>query len=181
MKNSAHSVFHTSVVPIGLTYCIRCIMSLTRGVTSKLPCPICIVKFDVLSDLTRTWPLRTAIHNQNVFQEVQSMKRAIDREKLLSENGIRDVDVSPIPKLQVHADWILWGRMYSGVCITLMCIVRSHLTGSIQITVACLVTTSGRCSKNWFPDMVAKKWPKLMCSNFRSSASGVFIAYNWYS
>jgi hypothetical protein len=82
---------------------IRCMMSLIRGTKSKWPCPICLVKSDELVDITRTWPLRSADQNQNLVQRARNLQRATDREKLLSEFGIRDVDVSHI-QLCVHAN-----------------------------------------------------------------------------
>jgi hypothetical protein len=69
-------------------------MALIRGTTSKRPCPICFVGGDELSDITKTWTLRTAIHTQDVLRQAHTIQSITEREKLLSEHGIRDVDVS---------------------------------------------------------------------------------------
>jgi hypothetical protein len=69
-------------------------MALIRGSTGKRPCPICFVNPDDLTKITNTWTLRTADHTQSLIQQARSIQRPIEREKLLSNNGIRDVDVS---------------------------------------------------------------------------------------
>ena len=72
-------------------------MSLIRGTKAKSPCPICLVKNDELVDLTKTWPLRTAAHSQELVQQARGHKRVKDREALLSAYGLRNVNVSITP------------------------------------------------------------------------------------
>ena len=69
-------------------------MALICGTTSKRLCPICFVGADELSDITKTWTLRTAVHTQDVLQQAHAIQSVTEREKLLTEHGIRDVDVS---------------------------------------------------------------------------------------
>ena len=67
-------------------------MSLTRGTSSKRPCPVCTVKEDELAEITKTWPPRIGAHAQDLVERARTLK-AIEREKLLSEEGIRNVEV----------------------------------------------------------------------------------------
>jgi len=69
-------------------------MALIRGTTSKRPCPICFVGVDELSDITKTWMLRTAVNTQGILRQAHSIQGITERKKLLSEHGICDVDVS---------------------------------------------------------------------------------------
>jgi hypothetical protein len=69
-------------------------MSLIRGPKSKHPCPVCLVKGDELANITKTWPLRTADQTKDVIEQARALQNNKEREKLLSGNGIRDVDVS---------------------------------------------------------------------------------------
>jgi hypothetical protein len=69
-------------------------MALIRGTTSKQPCPIFFVGVDELSDITKTWTLRTAVYTQDVLQQAHAIQSVTEHEKLLTEHGIRDVDVS---------------------------------------------------------------------------------------
>jgi len=69
-------------------------MALIHGTTSKWPCPICFVGADELSDITKTWTLRTAVNTQEILWQAHGIQGITECEKLLSEHGIRDVDVS---------------------------------------------------------------------------------------
>jgi len=77
-------------------------MALIRGTTSKRPCPICLVNADDLTKITNTWMLRTAEHTRSLIQQARSIQSPVEREKLLSVNGIRNVDVS-VPEFNLHA------------------------------------------------------------------------------
>ena len=69
-------------------------MALICGSNSKRPCPICLVNGNELVNITKRSTLRTALDNQQLLQEACGIQRIFEREKLLSEHGIRDVDVS---------------------------------------------------------------------------------------
>jgi hypothetical protein len=69
-------------------------MALICGTTSKWPCPICFVSADELSNITKTWMLRTAVHTQDVLRQAHAIQSVTEHEKLLTEHGIRDVDMS---------------------------------------------------------------------------------------
>jgi len=71
-------------------------MALIRGTTSKRLCPICFVSADELSDITKTWMLRTAVNTQEILQQAHGIQGITECKKLLSEHGIRDVDVSDL-------------------------------------------------------------------------------------
>ncbi len=70
-------------------------MSLIRGYLGKLPCPICCVPNKELADVSKTWPLRTAVQTQQILSVGKTLIRS-NRESHLSKYGIRDVDVSLI-------------------------------------------------------------------------------------
>jgi hypothetical protein len=69
-------------------------MALTRGTRSKRPCPICLVGADELANITKTSTLRTILDTQRLVQQARGIQRISERDKVLSEHGIRDVDVS---------------------------------------------------------------------------------------
>src|SRR6266851_8483142 len=71
-------------------------MALICGTTSKRLCPICFVSADELSDITKTWMLRTAVNTQEILQQAHGIQGITECKKLLSEHGIRDVDVSDL-------------------------------------------------------------------------------------
>ncbi|KAH9007984.1 hypothetical protein EDB83DRAFT_2509248 [Lactarius deliciosus] len=80
------------VLILSADYEEQCVMSLIRGTKAKSPCPICLVKNDELVDLTKTWPLRTATHSQELVQQARGHKRVKDHEALLSTYGLRNVN-----------------------------------------------------------------------------------------
>ncbi|KAH9029162.1 hypothetical protein EDB85DRAFT_2147471 [Lactarius pseudohatsudake] len=80
------------VLILSADYEEQCVMSLTRGTKANSPCPICLVKKDELVDLTKTWPLRTAAHAQELVQQARGHRRVKDREALLSAYGLRNVN-----------------------------------------------------------------------------------------
>lgn len=45
-------------------------MSLIQGLGGHLPCPICLVPKEQLSDVSETWPLRGAEQTQNLLRDV---------------------------------------------------------------------------------------------------------------
>jgi hypothetical protein len=68
-------------------------MSLTRGYGGKLPCLICLVPEKKLVHVSRTWPLRTAVHTQQLLNEARALNKT-GCESLLSQYGLRNIDVS---------------------------------------------------------------------------------------
>lgn len=68
-------------------------MSLIRGVKGLFPCPICLVPQHELSDLSKTYPLRTQEHSEAIFKQAETMKRKGDKEKLLKRYSLRNVKV----------------------------------------------------------------------------------------
>ena len=53
-----------------------------------------LVDGNELVDITKRSTLRTALDTQQLLQEARGIQRIPEHEKLLSEHGIRDVDVS---------------------------------------------------------------------------------------
>jgi hypothetical protein len=70
-------------------------MSLTQGVHAHHPCPVCLAPKEQLSDLFGTWPLRDAVQTQALLQSARALDNT-QRENLLSQNGLRDIDVGSV-------------------------------------------------------------------------------------
>ena len=68
-------------------------MALTWGSRAKRPCPVCLAPLEELSDISRTWQARTVEHTQQIIKKAKALKKTAG-EKLLSEFGIRNVEVS---------------------------------------------------------------------------------------
>lgn len=69
-------------------------MALIRGVRSLHPCPTCLVHRDELSNLSLPFALRTTAGMQAVLREARELRTKKDRDELLKNFGLRDVEVS---------------------------------------------------------------------------------------
>ncbi|KAG2110154.1 hypothetical protein BD769DRAFT_1630365 [Suillus cothurnatus] len=86
--------FFPSILILSADYEEQCVMSLTRGVRSLWPCPICLVPRDALSDVSTRYPLRTSKDLQAIINLARTKHTLEEREKTLKEYGLRDVDNS---------------------------------------------------------------------------------------
>jgi len=68
-------------------------MALIRGVKANYPCPVCLVPKEELSNLSKTYELRTTAGMQGIWSAAQEMN-ATQREQHLREHGLRDVQVA---------------------------------------------------------------------------------------
>ncbi|KAJ6610879.1 hypothetical protein B0H10DRAFT_2165954 [Mycena sp. CBHHK59/15] len=68
-----------------------CVMALIRGLRALYPCPICYVKKDEQSNLSKTAKLRTSGHSQEILNETRALN-ADAKEALLKGHGLREVD-----------------------------------------------------------------------------------------
>ncbi|KAF8256486.1 hypothetical protein EI94DRAFT_1645643, partial [Lactarius quietus] len=80
------------VTMLSADYEEQCVMALIRGTTSKFPCPKCLVQQEDLANLVETWPLRTTAHSHELVHQARELSSAQEREKLLSEYGLRNVN-----------------------------------------------------------------------------------------
>jgi hypothetical protein len=69
-------------------------MALIRGLKSMYPCPICYVPWQEQSDCSTEHPQRVAQDSERLIQEARAMRTAAEREELLKDNGVRNVEVS---------------------------------------------------------------------------------------
>ncbi|KAJ7845296.1 hypothetical protein B0H13DRAFT_2239099 [Mycena leptocephala] len=69
-----------------------CVMALIRGLNAMYPCPICYVPWQEQSDLSTEHPHRVAQDSESLVQEARTMRTAAEREELLKDNGLRDVE-----------------------------------------------------------------------------------------
>jgi hypothetical protein len=69
-------------------------MSLTRGVMSNFPCPICLIPEDKLSSvMPHDYTLRTCQATNDLLIKARAERRKGQREAILKGQSIRDVDV----------------------------------------------------------------------------------------
>lgn len=68
-------------------------MSLTRGIKSLWPCPVCLVPHVDLLDTLKTYPSRTSNQSQNVLRAAQDKDTAEERDNTLKQYGLHDVQV----------------------------------------------------------------------------------------
>jgi len=68
-------------------------MSLTRGLGSKFPCPVCLVPDASLANIHKVYALRTAEETQAIIKQATNMNTT-DSETLLKSYGLRPVQVS---------------------------------------------------------------------------------------
>ncbi|KAJ7248079.1 hypothetical protein C8J57DRAFT_1438022 [Mycena rebaudengoi] len=69
-----------------------CVMALIRGLQALYPCPICYVKKEEQADHTVVGRLRTAAESQDVVREGRKKKTAEEREVLLKNHSLRNVE-----------------------------------------------------------------------------------------
>ncbi|KAF8258702.1 hypothetical protein EI94DRAFT_1910877 [Lactarius quietus] len=84
-------LYFPAITMLSADYKEQCTMALIRGAGGKLPCPICLVPSDQLSNISRTWPLRDAEQTQGLLKSVRALDKA-RCETLLSQYGLHDVD-----------------------------------------------------------------------------------------
>lgn len=57
-------------------------MALIRGGMGYMPCPVCTVPYDSLSDLSQQYPLRTTDSMQKIYQEAIKMNATMANDHL---------------------------------------------------------------------------------------------------
>lgn len=70
----------------------RCIMTLLRDVNSKCCCIVCKVPTDKCSDLSKMWPLRTAVESKALVEQAIKM-RVDEAEELLKAVSLHKIEV----------------------------------------------------------------------------------------
>ncbi|KAG2117138.1 uncharacterized protein F5147DRAFT_811351, partial [Suillus discolor] len=83
--------FFPSILILSADYEEQCVMSLTRGIKSLWPCPVCLVPHDDLLDTLKAYPRRTSDQSQNVLQVARGKQTAEERDDMLKQYGLRDV------------------------------------------------------------------------------------------
>ena len=76
------------------TEIIRCVMALTRGVNSLFPCTQCLIPNSEQGDPSATAPLQTTAGTIAVLHEAREQHLLGEKEDILKNAGLRDVDVS---------------------------------------------------------------------------------------
>jgi len=69
-------------------------MALIRGMRGLCPCPVCLVPNKEQRNVTKVYPLRTAVQTKAVIEEVKSKRTESEKEEILKGQGIRSVSVS---------------------------------------------------------------------------------------
>jgi hypothetical protein len=70
-------------------------MALVRGVGANHPCPRCLIHGNHLGDPLQTAALRTVAQTKAILEEARAERYAKDKEKILKDAGLRNVDVRP--------------------------------------------------------------------------------------
>lgn len=71
-------------------------MSLIRGLLGDCPCPWCMVERECQSNFAKKWPLRNMDKMKDIIEQAAALrakKQNSHAEKLLKDNGIRELDV----------------------------------------------------------------------------------------
>ena len=68
-------------------------MALIRGINSHYPCPVCLVPADKLSDLSKTFKLRTTQDMKEVYEKANEADSIANKEIILKGYGLRDIKV----------------------------------------------------------------------------------------
>ncbi|TEB21519.1 hypothetical protein FA13DRAFT_1580538, partial [Coprinellus micaceus] len=82
------------VLILSADYEEMCMMAATRGHGCFCPCPVCLVPSTSLTDLTTQYEMRTTESMQAVFRAAQDARLAADRDDILKEVGLRNVENS---------------------------------------------------------------------------------------
>ncbi|KAG1898822.1 uncharacterized protein F5891DRAFT_1129283 [Suillus fuscotomentosus] len=95
--------FFLIVLILSTDYEEQCVMSLTRGVMSLWPCPICLVPRDALSDTSKTYMRRTADDSRAAVTTARAKDTIKEPEEVLKVLGLRNIENA------------LWAIQYSDV------------------------------------------------------------------
>ena len=68
-------------------------MALIRGVMSNFPCPKCLIPRGKISEFPGPCELRTSENVARTLENARSQRRADEKEAVLIQEGLRDVDV----------------------------------------------------------------------------------------
>ncbi|KAG2750897.1 hypothetical protein P692DRAFT_201839120 [Suillus brevipes Sb2] len=130
--------FFPSILILSADYEVQCVMSLTRGIKSLWPCPVCLVPHDDLLDALKTYPRRTSDQSQNILQVARGKQTAEERDDTLKQYGLRDVqNAFWIVALTCVHYALLWDRLHFNGGL-----YRNHLWAELQR----LITSLGRAS-----------------------------------
>ncbi|KAG1861504.1 hypothetical protein DFJ58DRAFT_715418 [Suillus subalutaceus] len=83
--------FFPCILILSANYEEQCVMALTRGIKSLWPCPVCLIPHDNLLDTLKTYACRTSTQSQDILQAAQDKGTAEERDNLLKQYGLRDV------------------------------------------------------------------------------------------
>ncbi|KAG1804751.1 uncharacterized protein HD556DRAFT_1532868 [Suillus plorans] len=95
--------FFLCLLILSADYEEQCVMSLTRGVMSLWPCPICLIPRDELWDTSQRYPRRITNTSREIVLAAREKDTYEELEELLKRYGLRDVTNS------------LWAIQYSDV------------------------------------------------------------------
>ncbi|KAG1884129.1 hypothetical protein F4604DRAFT_1878866 [Suillus subluteus] len=96
-------LFYTLVLILSADYEEQAIMSLTCGVMSNFPCPICLIPEDQLSSIMpHNYPLRTSQATSTLLIKARVEHRKGRREAILKSQAIRDVDTTDVHRALSH-------------------------------------------------------------------------------
>ncbi|KAK0471900.1 hypothetical protein IW261DRAFT_1571358 [Armillaria novae-zelandiae] len=80
----------------------QCVMALTWGVQSNLPCNICLVPKGCLLEMEETYNLQTMPWAQDIFKQAKEISNATDQNEFLKEFGLQFIEVGFLFQFNNH-------------------------------------------------------------------------------
>lgn len=102
-------------------------MALIRGLNGIAPCSIYTIKHTDLWDLEDTSSLHTTKETQQILSEARGQRLASQKEKILKQAGLRDIDMSTVILLCLILVYIISNRMHFGHSIGVIHTRPCHL------------------------------------------------------
>ena len=99
-------------------------MALIRGLQSNFPCPICLIPKDQLSKL-QVFPARDQAQSRAIVSSARDASSVKERERVLKEYSLRNVDVSYIISVSFFSiiclikSRMFFGRVQTGMSMQL--------------------------------------------------------------
>ncbi|KAG1829882.1 hypothetical protein EV424DRAFT_1585853 [Suillus variegatus] len=84
--------FFLCILILSMDFKEQSVMSLTRGIMSLWPCPICLVPRDDLWDTSKSYRQRTSKESQAVINAVRAKETFEEREELLKEQALHLIE-----------------------------------------------------------------------------------------
>ncbi|KAG2103089.1 uncharacterized protein F5147DRAFT_580627 [Suillus discolor] len=131
-------LFYTLVLILSADYEEQSVMSLTRGVMSNFPCPICLIPEDKLSSvMPHNYTLRTCQAMNDLLIKARAEHRKGQWEAILKGQSIRDVD-NTFHKMNRKTTDVHRALCYDRLHIVLRGLFGDHMWPELQVLIGLL-------------------------------------------